>query len=104
MGNKSLHFDVVGSNCVDCGLILKGIENTSGAMLCRMLYDAIRKGEASVKMRDEKVIFAVNEITFNFPVPENRLRAVKSLLEQRTMCLEPIDEINYVGFVLSRNY
>lgn len=104
MGTKSLHFDVVGSNCVDCGLILKGIENTSGATLCRMLYEAIRKGEASVKMRDEEVIIAVDGISFNFSVPEERLRAVKLLLEQRAICLEPIDEINYVGFMLSRNY
>lgn len=104
MGTKLVHFDVIGDNCVDCGLVLKGIDNTSGAAFCRILYDAIRQGNASVVMKDGEVIFSMEGITFNFSVPEERSHAVELLLEQDSVLLEPIDEINYVGFVLSRNY
>jgi len=101
---KLLKMSVLGSNCVDCELILQGRENTAGESLCQMIQDGLLNGNVSLKMGDCEVYFASDEIIFGFAVTEEKAKAISLLIENGNICLEPFNEANYAGFSLSRSF
>ena len=104
MGEYSvIRFEELGSNCVDCGFILAGLNGTEGVNICQKIEQALTEGKMAIDVQAEHISFVTEGISCNFIGDENRLAAIKQMLLIGNVQREPFNDSNYQGFMLTRN-